>query len=268
MVAATTMLAFAFILVAQAAASTALRAADRYFRKLQAERYEQLVVLPLIGAIVGGLIATAIPIIISHPPWKHDSMTNVAYILFTTALIVGVAGPLVMHTLYENPQNLLIGERIDRLKNGDLTGDTKAIVIDTIDECRFAITKQKNSKGIWFLVLLVLVAASGVCWSVLFFVKDEVLSGVIVMVVTAAAILCGFGARYRLWRKSLRSTLTYLDDLKAEADQLSPPASTAPPSRESTVNHHRDLWVGVGGLLVGAILARLGSVRSRGEQQD
>jgi hypothetical protein len=68
-------------LLAQAAAYKVNRFLDWLFRKLPAEEYMQLVGLPLCGAIVGGLIGTAIPVFLDHPPWKHNSSANVAYAL-------------------------------------------------------------------------------------------------------------------------------------------------------------------------------------------
>jgi len=269
-VATSAMLTFLAMAVLQAAVAKGGRVLDRRLRKLQAEQYVQLVSLPLCAAIVGGLVSTAISIFVDYPPWKHDSRANVVYILIAIALFVGTAGPLAIRALYADPKNLLIGQRIDRLKDGDWAHDSKAEVINTIDKNRAVIKEKLNSKGIWFVALLMLVIASDAGWLVLDYVEDGVSPGVITTLVMAAAILSGLVARYWMWPMYLRSTLKDLDSYRAEADALSPPAFTAPRSPASAVHHrydHHDLRMAVGGLLVGAILARLSTARSRGQRQ-
>ena len=127
---------------------------DRLLRKIPTEQYLQLVVLPLCGAIAGGLISTAIPILLDHPWWKPDSRTYIALALIAIGLVVIVVGPLTVHILYANPKNLTIVIRIEQLKNGDWARDNKADVIKTIDEERVKIEKERNSKNIWFLASL------------------------------------------------------------------------------------------------------------------
>jgi hypothetical protein len=109
-VATTAMVTFLAIVVLQAAVAKGGRVFDRHLRKLQAEQYVQLVALPLCAAIVGGLIGTAIPIFINHPPWKHDSRVNVGYTLIAIALVVGVAAPLAIRALCAAPKK----QRLDR----------------------------------------------------------------------------------------------------------------------------------------------------------
>jgi len=264
------MVTFVVIVVLQAAFAKGERVLDRHLRKLPAEQYVQLVALPLCAAIVGGLVSTAIPIFLDYPPWKHDSRVNVGYILIAIALLFGVAAPLAIRALYADPKNLLIGQRLDRLRNGDWTLDNKDRIIQTIDENRDVIRKKQNNKGHWFLALLALVIVSDIGWIVLNHVIDRVWPGGIEIFIMAAVVICGLVARYLVWRISLRSALTDLDDYRAETDQLSPPASKASPAHASTVHHHydhNDLWMAVGGLLVGAILARLGAIRSRGQRR-
>jgi hypothetical protein len=256
--------------VLQAAVAKSGRVLDRRLRNLQAEQYVQLVSLPLIGALVGGLISTAFSIFVAHPPWHPDSRTSVGYILIMIALILAVAGPLGIHAVLANPKNFLIGARIDRLKAGDWTRDSKTDVIETIDKDRAEITKKLSSKGIWFLLGLVLAIVFDVCWLVLDDVMYGVSPGVFETILMAAAIAGGLFAWYWVRPRSLRSARAELDSYRAEAVELAPPAFRAPPSSASTVRHHsrhHDVGVAVGGLLVGAILARLGTVRSRDKRQ-
>jgi hypothetical protein len=245
---------------------------DRLSRKVPAEQYSQLVVLPLCGAIVGGFISTALVIFIDHPPWKPDFRTNIGWILIAIALVVIVAGPLWVHAQYANPKNLDIGQRIDRLKAGDWTRDSKADVMKTIEKQWAAITKRLNNKGILFWASLILVIVSAAGLLAFDYVNAEGSSGVIATFVIAAIILCGVAVAARYWMRpaSLRSARKDLASFRAEADNLSLPALTAPPSHASAAPHrydHRDLWIAAGGLLVGVILTGLGAVRSRGERQ-
>ena len=258
--------AFVFL---EAIATKLDRPYRRLLRKLTAERYLQMVLLPLYGAIVGGLFSTAISILVGYPSSRSNSSAIVAYILLVCGLVFGAAAPLATSALYANPKNLLLGMRIDRLKNGDWTQDTKTDVIMTIEKNRAAITKKLNSNGIWFLALLALLIVSDIGSLILAHRAHWVLIGITEAVVIAA-ILGGLVARYRVRQIPLRNELTELGSYQEEADKLSPPASTTPPSQASAVHHqnHHDLWVAVGGLLVGAVLARFGAVRSRGKRRS
>jgi hypothetical protein len=236
---------------------------DRYTRKLGPERYLQFVSLPLYGAIVGGLISTAIAILVNPPPGNYHNSVYVAYALFASAIFAAALAPVVLDSSYANPKKWIIGIRIDLLKNGDWARDTKVDVIKTIEKDRAAIRKKLNNKGIWFLMLLALVIVSDIAWLILNHHVDRKWTTAETIVI--AVILGGLVARYWVRRRYLQSALTYLDSYRAEADRLSPPSSMAPPS-SATGNHH-ELWVAVGGLLVGAILAQSGAVRRRSERR-
>jgi hypothetical protein len=243
---------------------------DRLLRKIPTEQYLQLVVLPLCGAIAGGLISTALPIFLDHPWWKPDSRTYIGYALIIIGLIVIVAGPLTVHILYANPKNLTIALRIERLKNGDWTGDSQADIIKTINDERIAITEKRDASNLWFLASIVLMFVSGAVWLVFVYIAFGIRSGVIMTLLIVALILFGIWARYRLRPKSLQSALADLDSYETETNKLSPPALTAPPSRATAVPrryNQRDLTMAVGGLLIGAILARLGALLSRDVQR-
>ena len=129
--------------------------------------------------------------------------------------------------------------------------------------------KKLTRKSTAFLTLLILVIASYIGWLVSVYVRDRVWPDVIAMLVMAATILGGLAAWYWVRPMSLRSGLKHLKSYRAEAEELSPPAFKTPPSLPSVVHnhHHNDLWIALGGLLVGTILARLGAVRDRGERQ-
>jgi hypothetical protein len=246
---------------------------DRFLRKIPSEQYLQLVVLPLCGAIAGGLISTAFPLFIDHPPWKPDSRDYIGLALIAIGLVVIAVGPLSVHVMSTNPKSLIIGVRIDRLKDGDWTRDSKSDVIQTIDKQRAAIMKRLNSRNAWFLTFLILEITSSIGFFLLVYVKagaSAVVPSLTLMLLIAATILCAIVARYWVRPKPLRSTLADLDSYRAETDKLSPPALKAPSSRANAVPHHHrrhDLGMAVGGLLVGAILARLGIVRSRSKRQ-
>lgn len=279
------MLVAAIVFVLLSAASTALmmallavavllvvivkgeRLLDQQLRKLRGDEYEQLVALPLSAAIVGGLIATAIPVFVAYPPWSHDSSkANVAYILVALALVVAVVAPLGIRALSADPKNLIIGVRIDRLKDGDWAHDSKADVLQTIDKQKGEITNKVHRGGNWFLVLLVVAVASDITWPILDHVIDGVWPGAIAVIVLAAGILCGLGARYWVWPISWRSMLNNLDAYRAETHHLSPPTPTAPASSVREVHHHYHhykLQTAVGGLLVGAIFGRMWADPSR-----
>jgi hypothetical protein len=247
------------------------RVLDQQLRKLRGDEYEQLVALPLSAAIVGGLIATAIPVFVAYPPWSHDSSkTNVAYILVALALVVAVVAPLSIHALSADPKNLIIGLRIDRLKDGDWTHDSKADVLQTIDKQKSEIENKAHRGGNWFLLLLVVAVASDIGWPILDHVIDGVWPSAIAVLVLAAGVLCGLGARYWVRPISWRYMLTNLDAYRAEADRLSPPAPTAPQSSMREVHHyyhHYELRTAVGGFLAGAIIARMLANPTRRKQQ-
>jgi hypothetical protein len=264
-----TMIIYAVTVCLQALGRKSDRVFHRYLRRLRAEQYPQLVVLPLYGAIVGGLVSEAISIVVSDPSGKYSSLE--IYILLVLALVVGVGGPLWTNALYANPENLPIGQRIDKIKNGDWTRDTKADIIGTIDKDSARITEKLESKGIWFFALSVFLIASDI--NGLIHDKHIVsIRTVVLEAIAIAAIIGGLIARYGVRRKSLRSALKDLGSYRAEAVALSPPAPTTPPSRAGAVHrhhdHHHDLSIAIGGLFVGAILARLGALRSRGVQRS
>ena len=163
---------------------------DRVFRKVPTEQYFQFVVLPLCGAIAGGLISTAFAIFVDHPVWKSNK-TYLGLGLIVIGLIVIAVGPLSVHAMYANPKKLIIGTRIDQLKDGDWTRDSKDDVIKAIDKQQAAITKKLNTRSTWFRTFLVLAIVSGVGWLVLISVKHGISSIVIPMLVIAVIILCG-----------------------------------------------------------------------------
>jgi hypothetical protein len=268
------MLAIAFFVAGDISLAAAYKSSafvDRLLRKIPTEQYLQLVVLPLFGAIAGGLISTAVPIFLDHPLWKPDSRTYIGYALVIIGLFVIVVGPVSAHILYANPKKLIIAVRIERLKDGDWANDNKADVIKEIDQERMAIMKKLNTSNIWFLVFLVLMLASGAVWLVFVYLALGIRTALIGGLCISALTLFGIFARYRVRRKSLRSVVADLRSYREEADKLSRPELPALlPSASADSRHYdqRDLTIAIGGLLVGAILAGLGALLSRGGRRS
>jgi hypothetical protein len=235
------------------------RSYHRYIRKIRPEQYVQSVLLPLYGAVVGGLLSTGIAVLVDPPPGSHVSSGLLGIVLLAAAFGIGVIVPLRTNITYEKRTNMLIGLRIDQLKNGDWTRDTKADVLKTIEQDKAAITKFSNDLNPLFLVLLAFLIASDVGWLIFHYQMHTLATSVetIVIVVVGSGVV----AQYWVWPKALRSALAELNSYRAEADKLSPPA----PVNATVVHHHHhhDLWVAVGGLVIGAALTRVGVPRRR-----
>lgn len=260
------MIAFVLIVALRAMFEKGARILDRHLWKIRTEQYVQLVALPLVAAIVGGVISTAIPIFVDYPPWKHSSKINVGYILITIALVIGIIGPLAISELHANPENLILVERINRLKDGDWERDNKDKVIRTIDEAQAAIDKKLTKKDRWFLVLLAIVVASDIGWIILDHAVDKVWPNGFEILVMAGVILFGVIAAFWIRPKSLRSAKADLKFYRDKADKLSQPQKAVTPlleRAEPSRYKRQDVWIAVGGLVVGAILTRFGATNNR-----
>jgi hypothetical protein len=236
-----------------------------YVRQIRPEQYMQSVLLPLYGAVVGGLLSSGVAILVDPPPGKYINHELIASALFAAAVLVGVVAPLRTSVVYENRKKLLIGMRIDRLKSGDWTRDTRADVLKTIEEDRDLIIRNlKQGTGL-FLVLLLLLVAADVNWLIFHRHIDGTTQST--ETIAIAAIVIGIIAWRWTWPKTWQSALAELDSYRAEANKLSPPS----PATATAIDYHHgrhDLWVAFGGLLVGAILAQVGSILRRSNLRD
>ena len=230
-----------------------------YMRKIGAEQYMQSVLLPLYGAFVGGLLSTGIAFLFDPP--SGGSSQVLGCLLLAAALAFGVMVPLRTSLTYENRKKLLTGLRIDQLKKGDWERDSKADVLKTIQEDRAARDKQSRDLNALFLISLAFLIGSDADWFVFYRPIHSVTAIVETLVILAAA--SGVAARYWIWPKALRSAYAELDSQQAEAEKLSPPS----PAGAAAANHrhNHDLWMAVGGLIIGAILTRVGDLFRRSE---
>jgi hypothetical protein len=230
-----------------------------YIRKIRPEQYMQSVLLPLYGALVGGLLSTGISLLVDPPPGSRVSSALLGIFSLATAIVVGVRVPLRINITYENRTNMLIGLRIDQLKNGDWTRDTKANVLKTIAQDKAAIKKLLNDLNTLLLVLLAFLIASDVDWLIFHYRMHALTTSVEVPVIAVA--VSGIVARCWIWPRALRKALDELNSYQDEADKLSPPT----PASATVVHHHHhhDLWVAVGGLIIGAVLTRVGVPRRK-----
>jgi hypothetical protein len=253
------MFAYAGLGLMQLVETTFDRFYQRYIRKLRAEQYMQFVLLPLYGAVVGGLLGTGITVLVDPPPGNHVSSALLGSFLLAAAIGVGVIVPLRTNITYENRTNMLIGLRIDQLKNGDWARDSKADVLKTIEQDKAVITKNLNDLNPLFLVLLAFLTASDVDWLIFHHDMRALATGVETIVI--AIVVSAIVAQYWVWPKALRGALAELNSYRAEADKLTPPT----PVNATVVHHHHhhDLWVAVGGLVIGAALTRFGVPRRR-----
>jgi hypothetical protein len=262
------MFAYVGLALMQLVETTFDRFYHRYIRKLRPEQYIQSVLLPLYGAVVGGLLSTGITVLVDPPPGNHVSSALLGSFLLAAAIGIGVIVPLRANITYENRTNMLIGLRIDQLKNGDWARDTKADVLKTIEQDKAAITKNLNDLNPLFLILIAFLAASDVDWLIFHHHMHTLTTGVetIVIVIVVGAIV----AQYWVWPKALRGALAELNSYRAEADKLIPPTPVNKLTPLTPVNatvvhhhHHHNLWVAVGGLIIGALLTRVGVPRRR-----
>lgn len=232
-----------------------------YIRKIHPEQYMQSVLLPLYGAIVGGLLSTGIAVLVEPPPGNHFSSASLGALLLAAAVLVGVAVPLRARITYESRTKLLIGMRIDRLKDGEWEQDSKATVLRTIEQDKAAIIKRLNDLNSWFLVLLGFLIASDINWLIFHYHRHTLIIIIETWVVVAAA--SGIAAQLWVWPKASQTALAELEEYRVQADKLSPPISAS-----TTMVYHqynRDLWVAIGGLIIGAILGRVIDISRRNE---
>lgn len=235
-----------------------------YVRQIRPEQYMQSVLLPLYGAFVGGLLSSGVAILVDPPPGKYINHEILASALFAAAVAVGVVAPLRTNIIYENRKKLLIGMRIDRLKSGDWTRDNKTDVLNTIEEDRALVIRNlKQGTGLFLIIFLLLIAAD-VDWLIFHRRIDGTMQSTETIAITA--IVIGIAAWRWVWPKTWQSALVELDSYLAEANRLSPPS----PVMEAAIDYHHsrhDLWVAVGGLIVGTILAQAGSIIRRSENR-
>jgi hypothetical protein len=216
----------------------------------------QSVLLPLYGAVVGGLLSTGIAFLLDPPPRNGQVL---GCLLLLAALAVGVIAPLRTSLTYENRKKMLTGLRIDQLKRGDWERDSKADVLRTIQEDRAAIRKQSRDLNALFLISLPFLLISDVDWLVFYHPIHRVAA--VVETLAILAVASGVAAQYWIWPKALRSAHAELDSQQAEAEKLSPP--TLADATAARRRHNHELRMAVGGLIIGAILARIGDIFRR-----
>lgn len=260
----TAMAIFLPTVLLQMLAAKGMHALDRHLRWLRAEQYLQVVALPLIASIVGGLIGSAIPIWVQDPPWKNDTMTNTGYLLLGIALVVALLGPLALFRLHANPQNLQIGLRIDRLKDGDFAGDSKADVLKTVDNERAAVKTKLASGGRRILVLMAAVVAADAGWIILDHAETRSSPTWAEVLLMAASLATALAAWHFIRPTGLQGELKVWDEYYAEAQQLTDPvpAGATPPipmvvHRHTHHHHYYAVPVALGGAALGALAMRL-----------
>ena len=256
------MFGYTVVAVWELAGATFDRFYHRYIRRIRPEQYTQSVLLPLYGAIVGGLLSTGIAVLVDPPPGNHFSSTILGALLLAAAVLVGVVVPLRTSITYESRTKLLIGMRIDRLKNGEWEQDSKAAVLGTIDQDKAAIIKRSHDLNSWFLLLLAFLIASDIDWLIFHFHVHALT--IIIETLVVVAVVSGVTAQLWVWPKASQTALAELEEYRAQVDKLSPPTVANATGVYHQYNH--DLWVAAVGLIIGAILARISGIFRRNEQ--
>jgi hypothetical protein len=232
-----------------------------YIRKIQPEQYMQSVLLPLYGIIAGALVGTGFSLLADPPPGDDFRSGFIAIALIAAAFYFGMIVPLKANITYENRSKLLTSVRIDRLKNEEWTSDSKADVLRTIEQDKAALTKLSNDLTPIFFVLLAFLVASDADW--LIFYHNVHAPTISVEALVVATAVSGIAAQYWAWPKALRIKLAELESYQDQAKKLSSPI----PAKAAVIDHrrNRDLWVAVGGLIIGVILARAGGILRRNQ---
>ena len=205
------------------------------------------------------LIGTGFSVLADPPPGDDFRSGFIAIALIAAAFYFGMIVPLKANITYESRSKLLISVRIDRLKNEEWTSDSKADVLETIEQDRAAIKKLSNDLNPIFFVLLAFLIASDADW-LIFYHKVHAPTISVEALVMAIAV-SGIVAQYWAWPKALRIKLAELGSYRDQAEKLALPI----PVNAAMIDHRRnhDLWVAAGGLIVGVILARAGGVLHR-----
>jgi hypothetical protein len=232
-----------------------------YIRQIQPGQYMQSVLLPLYGIFAGALIGTGFSVLADPPPGDDFRSGFIAIALIAAAFYFGMIVPLKANITYENRGKLLISVRIDRLKNEEWASDSKADVLETIEQDRAAIMKLSNDLNPIFFVLLAFLIASDADWLIFYHKVHAPTISVEVLVIAIA--VSGIVAQYWAWPKALRIKLAELGSYRDQAEKLALPI----PVNAAMIDHrrNRDLWVAAGGLIIGVILARAGGVLHRNQ---
>ncbi len=260
----------------------ASRAFDRWLRQVGIDRYLQLVALPLVAAMVGGLVGAAIQEFVETPPWDPRADRSPAWILFLIALPLAVL-PLVLHLLSLRPKLWPIPVRLQRLQDGDARDDDVDAVLRAIDDQDLRLRRKEQRLGGVFVSLVLGTLGVYAAFTGVWVAHYQSKPGLVFLAFLGVSVLAAVVARLIVVPAEARAARADLTSLRGEAATLQsaasspmpPSPSPVPPSPQQTpgavpppvqfpqTSHARAIALMAASALVGALLANLGSDRAR-----
>ncbi len=94
-----------------------LRRVDSYLRDYGADRYVQVIAMPIIYTMCGGFASTGVALLVTNES-GHASHSHTAGVLIVLAILLAVAGPMFLDSLTSRPAALATAARLHAARVG------------------------------------------------------------------------------------------------------------------------------------------------------